>query len=225
MDTGSPQLEEGAGTALRTARQDYPERRRQNRRRVAAVSGATRASSSRYLCAWFPTISERANRCQANFGLIARTVVRGEGEINAMRAGVQSPYANEPAVRRATRLAGSACLVQGIVLLACSVGLVISGLVNPQYLIVVCVVALLPGLPAISLLTASRRILRGEINGTTRATSMLITTSGLVLLATIGAIIDGPWPAKILMITLLTGTIITAIFVNRADRALKGFQG
>ena len=143
-------------------------------------------------------------------------------QVNAMRAGVPSPYAHEPAVRRATRLAGSAGIVHGIVLLACAVGLVVSGLVNPKYLIVVCVVALLPGLPALSLLTASRRILRGEITGTTRATTMLITTSGLVLLGTVGAIIDGTWPARILMITLLLGTITTAVFVNRADRALKG---
>ncbi|WP_194829926.1 hypothetical protein [Nocardia sp. XZ_19_231] len=143
-------------------------------------------------------------------------------QIDAMQAGVQSPYANEPAVRRLTRLAGSAGIALGLALAACSVGLVVSGLVNPEYLIVVCVVALLPGILALSLLTASRRILRGEINGTTRATTMLVTTGGLVLLGAVGAIIEGPWPAKILMVLLAIGTFTTATFVNRADRALKG---
>lgn len=98
----------------------------------------------------------------------------------------------------------------------------VSGLVDTQYLIVVCVVALLPGIPGLSLLTASRRILRGEINGTTRATTMLVAISGLVLLGAVGAIIEGPWPAKILMVVLAIGTFTTAAFVNRADRALKG---
>ncbi|MFD3748055.1 hypothetical protein [Nocardia sp. NPDC058633] len=143
-------------------------------------------------------------------------------QIDAMRAGVQSPYANEPAVRRSTRLAGAAAMALGIALAACSVGLVVSGLVNPEYLIVVCVVALLPGIPALSLLTASRRILRGEINGTTRATAMLVITAGLVLLGAVGAIIEGPWPAKILMVVLTIGTFTTATLVNRADKALKG---
>ncbi|MFC9895972.1 hypothetical protein ACFVMC_19975 [Nocardia sp. NPDC127579] len=110
----------------------------------------------------------------------------------------------------------------GIALVACSVGLVVSGLVQPEYLIVVCVVALLPGIPGLGLLAASRRILRGEINGTTRATSVLVMTSGLVLLGTVGAIIEGPWPAKVLMVVLTVGTFTTATFVNRADRALKG---
>ncbi|KAF0845406.1 hypothetical protein [Nocardia caishijiensis] len=142
--------------------------------------------------------------------------------VNAMQAGVRSPYANEPAVRRSTRLAGSAGIALGIVLAACSAGLVVSGLVNPEYLIVVCVVALLPGIPALSLLAASRRILRGEINGTTRATTMLVAISGLVLMGTLGALIEGPWPAKILMVALTIGTFTTATFVSRADRALKG---
>ncbi|MFC9872925.1 hypothetical protein ACFWBG_07820 [Nocardia salmonicida] len=143
-------------------------------------------------------------------------------QIDAMQAGVQSPYANEPAVRRLTRRAGAAGIALGIALVACSVGLVVSGLVNPEYLIVVCVVALLPGIPGLSLLMASRRILRGEINGTTRATTMLVTTGGLVLLGAVGAIIEGPWLAKILMVLLAIGTFTTATFVNRADRALKG---
>ncbi|MFD6107376.1 hypothetical protein ACFWFQ_32470 [Nocardia salmonicida] len=143
-------------------------------------------------------------------------------QIDAMQPGVQSPYANEPAVRRLTRRAGAAGIALGIALVACSVGLVVSGLVNPEYLIVVCVVALLPGIPGLSLLMASRRILRGEINGTTRATTMLVTTGGLVLLGAVGAIIEGPWPAKILMVLLAIGTFTTATFVNRADRALKG---
>lgn len=146
-------------------------------------------------------------------------------QINAMQAGVQSPYANEPAVRRLTRLAGSAAIALGITLAACSAGLVVSGLVNPEYLIVVCVVALLPGIPALSLLAAARRILRGEINGTARAITMLVATSGLVLLGAVGAIIEGPWPAKILMVVLALGTFTTAAFVNRADRALKGVSG
>ncbi|MEV6279259.1 hypothetical protein [Nocardia sp. NPDC051832] len=143
-------------------------------------------------------------------------------QIDAMRAGVQSPYANEPAVRRLTRVAGIAGIVLGIALLACAVGLVVSGLVNPEYLIVVCVVALLPGIPGLSLLAASRRILRGEINGTTRATTTLVAAGGLVLLGTVGAVIEGPWPAKIVMVFLAIGTFTTATFVNRADRALKG---
>ncbi|MGW5439409.1 hypothetical protein [Nocardia asteroides] len=143
-------------------------------------------------------------------------------QVNAMRAGVQSPYANQPAVRRATRLAGAAGIALGIVLVACSAGLVVSGLVNPEYLIVVCVVALLPGIPAISLLTASRRILRGEINGTARAMHMLVTVSGIVGLATVGALIEGAWPMKIVMVVIAIGTVTTVVFVNRADRALKG---
>ncbi|MET9212452.1 MULTISPECIES: hypothetical protein [unclassified Nocardia] len=143
-------------------------------------------------------------------------------QIDAMRAGVPSPYANQPAVRRSTRLAGSAGIALGSVLAACSAGLVVAGLVDRQYLIVVCVVALLPGILALSLLTASRRILRGEINGTTRAMTMLVTASGLVLMGTVGAVIEGPWPAKILMVALTIGTFTTAALVNRADRALKG---
>lgn len=143
-------------------------------------------------------------------------------QIDAARAGVQSPYANQPAVRRLTRRAGAAGIALGIALLACSAGLVVSGLVNPEYLIVVCVVALLPGIPGLSLLMASRRILRGEINGTTRAMTMLVATVGLVLLGAVGAIIEGPWPAKIVMVVLAIGTFTTATFVSRADRALKG---
>ncbi|MEV0248431.1 hypothetical protein AB0H76_17670 [Nocardia sp. NPDC050712] len=121
-----------------------------------------------------------------------------------------------------TRRAGAAGIALGIALLACSAGLVVSGLVNPEYLIVVCVVALLPGIPGLSLLMASRRILRGEINGTTRAMTMLVATVGLVLLGAVGAIIEGPWPAKIVMVVLAIGTFTTATFVSRADRALKG---
>ena len=143
-------------------------------------------------------------------------------QTNAMRAGMPSPYANEPAVRRVTRLAGFAGIALGVVLVACAAGLVVAGLVDTRYLIVVCVVALLPGIPGLSLLAASRRILRGEINGTTRAITTLVTISGLVLLATVGALIEGPWPAKILMVALTIGTFTTAAFVNRADRALKG---
>ncbi|WP_410875256.1 hypothetical protein [Nocardia sp. A7] len=82
--------------------------------------------------------------------------------------------------------------------------------------------ALLPGVPALSLLMGSRRILRGEINGTARAMGMLVAIIGLVFLGTVGAIIEGPWLAKILMVTLAGGTVATAVFVDRADRALKG---
>ncbi|MGX1808955.1 hypothetical protein ACWIGI_24810 [Nocardia sp. NPDC055321] len=143
-------------------------------------------------------------------------------QIDATRAGVQSPYANQPEVRRLTRLAGTSGIALGIALLACSIGLVVSGLVNPQYLIVVCVVALLPGIPGFSLLMASRRVLRGEIHGTTKATTMLVASIGIILLATVGAVIEGPWPAKILMVALTIGAFTTATFVSRADRALKG---
>ncbi|MFE3444179.1 hypothetical protein ACFXNW_14205 [Nocardia sp. NPDC059180] len=143
-------------------------------------------------------------------------------QINAAQPGVPSPYANDPVVRRATRIAGSAGIALAAVLLACSAGLVISGLVDRQYLVVVCVVALLPGLLGLGLLSTSRRVLRGEIFGTTKATGVLATMAGLVVLGTIGALIEGPWPAKILMIVLAAGTIATAVLVNRADRALKG---
>ncbi|MEU0541882.1 hypothetical protein ABZ319_18635 [Nocardia sp. NPDC005978] len=142
--------------------------------------------------------------------------------IDAMRAGVQSPYANVPEVRRLTRLAGFAAVALGIALVACAVGLVASGLVNTEYLIAVSVVALLPGITGVSLLMASRRILRGEIYGAIKAMTTLVATVGLVLLGTVGALIEGPWPAKVLMVVLTVGTVTTMTLVNRADRALKG---
>lgn len=143
-------------------------------------------------------------------------------QINAMQPGVPSPYFQDPAVRRAARMAGGAGMALAGTLLTCAAGLVITGLVDRQYLVVVCIIALLPGLLGLGLLSTSRRILRGEIFGTTKATGVLVTMAGLVTLGTIGAIVDGPWPAKIVMVALAAGTIGTVVLVNRADRALKG---
>ncbi|WP_278262678.1 hypothetical protein [Nocardia sp. AG03] len=124
-------------------------------------------------------------------------------------------------MREATRRAGGAGLALAAVLLICSLGLVVSGL-NTSYLIVVCVVALLPGILGLGLLSGSRRILRGEIQGAVYVTGLLATMAGLAALGTVGALIEGPWGAKIVMVTLLAATIGTAVLVNRAERALKG---
>lgn len=134
---------------------------------------------------------------------------------------MSSPYAEIPEVRAATRRAGGAGLALAAVLLICALGLVVSGL-NSSYLIVVCVVALVPGMLGLGLLSGSRRILRGEIQGATYAIGLLATMSGLAALGTVGALIDGPWGAKIIMVVLLAGTIGTAVLVARAERALKG---
>lgn len=141
---------------------------------------------------------------------------------NLAHKGVRSPHADNPAVARTMRSAAAVGLALAIVLLACAAGLVISGLVNQQYLIVVCVVALLPGILGLGLLAASRRVLRGELFGTKQAMGQLTAMSGLVILGLIGSVIEGPWPAMILMAVLAAGTAAAVVLMNRAERALQG---
>lgn len=138
-------------------------------------------------------------------------------------SGAPSPYAGDPAVRRATRVAGAAVgAVAGLLLIA-TLGLVVVALANPRYLAVL-VIALLPGVLGFGLFTSSMRILRGEILGTGRATMLLGTMASLLSVGTISALTAGDGTPAMGMGISVVVVIVSLILVSRAERALKGLE-